>query len=99
MAKFWTKLPQEAVMENLSTAREVSTFGTEGECDPWTISRLCSLPTGSEGPLVSSSKCITYIAGGWVGVCQLNFVEASFTRLHWDTPIFHLIYFIDIHVL
>lgn len=93
-AKFWTRLPQEAVMENLSTAQEVSTFGTEGECDPWTISRLCSLLTGSEGPLVSSCKCITCIAGGWMGVCQLKFCggqffQASLGNTHISSNIFH----------
>lgn len=94
MAKFWTKLPQEAVMENLSTAREVSTFGTEGECDPWTISRSYSLPTGSEGPLVSSSKCITCIArgvGGGLSIkfCGGQFYQASLGHTHISSNIFH----------
>lgn len=51
-------------MENFFIVREVFIFGIEGECDLWIIFRSCLFFIGSEGFLVSSSKCIICIVGG-----------------------------------
>lgn len=60
-------------MENFFIVREVFIFGIEGECDLWIIFRSYLFFIGSEGFLVSSSKCIICIVRGVGGGLLIKF--------------------------